>query len=705
MANVTSKPPPIILVLLCVLAVAVPWVFTAWTHEADAVKTLVYECGALLAGLLVVGCWLQGQPPRRLPQGFVVALTVWLGVHLLSYGFSAQQALGLRQLWRAGLLAVLALSTAVSLDSTAKRKALLHALAFGALGVCAYAFVQRARLDPVSWSTSPVDRVFSSIGNPNMLAGYCVLLFPLFGVMACAWRSWWLRIGYAALALAVLATLVFAGSRGGILGLLGMLVVGAILGRKWLLHSTRGRITAALTLLLLVAACWPLASRFAELRSLDPSEHGSANVRVVIWEGTAKLAADHWLLGAGPGSFAAEFPAYRRPGFEQAGVTNYTMHAHSELLEILAELGVLGLAAFLAVLVVLTRIGLRQLRANEPFTRLLAAGLLLGLVGLLAHNLVSVNLRWSTCAFGFWLLAGMLVSLESRPAEPEPEPLFTPAWRTALLALAVLGLAAAANHFSIKPFRAEIAYMQGLGETRRRNFAAAEAHYERAIALNPTTPRPRYMLGHSHFERRDYERALRAYRGLQALHPNFAQVRYNLAVCYIHRGRWRAALAEYEAQAAIGGLPANRSFAALMATLRRQDSEDAKLGDALQHLAKLQPKDVHVRTRLGTWHFQRHHYERARTEYRAALAVDPDYVPALNNLAGVHFTTGDFKAARAVCERLLAIEPQAPVPRVNLGKALVRLGQPDAARAHWRQVLAQHPDHPEARSLLERIGE
>ena len=60
--------------------------------------------------------------------------------------------------------------------------------------------------------------------------------------------------------------------------------------------------------------------------------------RVAIWQGSLAMIRDHWVLGIGLGSFADYFTRYRLN-------TYYTRYPHSFLLEIAAELGIIGFAA------------------------------------------------------------------------------------------------------------------------------------------------------------------------------------------------------------------------------------------------------------------------------------------------------------------------------------------------------------------------
>jgi O-antigen ligase len=83
--------------------------------------------------------------------------------------------------------------------------------------------------------------------------------------------------------------------------------------------------------------------------------------RARLWETALRIAADHPLLGAGPGSWSRLFPAYRVPGhYENVG------HAHNDVLNQLAQVGVLGATAWIAIWVRYFVVSVRGRRRAAP---------------------------------------------------------------------------------------------------------------------------------------------------------------------------------------------------------------------------------------------------------------------------------------------------------------------------------------------------
>lgn len=113
----------------------------------------------------------------------------------------------------------------------------------------------------------------------------------------------------------------------------------------------------------LVVALMPGAFEFARGRvaSLFHVESSTNSfARLGIWRDTLRMVADHPLFGVGPGTFDTAFTRYH-------GAWPAVPHAHNQLIQDLAELGLVGLIALLFVLRHALRaivVGTRDLRAN-----------------------------------------------------------------------------------------------------------------------------------------------------------------------------------------------------------------------------------------------------------------------------------------------------------------------------------------------------
>jgi O-antigen ligase len=138
------------------------------------------------------------------------------------------------------------------------------------------------------------------------------------------------------------------------------------------------------------------------------TEEDTANDRVYLWTKAWEMFLDHPLIGVGPGCFGFQLPKYSDfQETQQWGVTRltYGRAIHNIYFEILSELGFLGIAAFLLVLVTFSRANSQMVemaRASGSTKYLiLARALEAGMVALLAngffYNMLIVTWFWDLC--------------------------------------------------------------------------------------------------------------------------------------------------------------------------------------------------------------------------------------------------------------------------------------------------------------------
>lgn len=271
-------------------------------------------------------------------------------------------------------------------------------------------------------------RVYSYLGNPNLLGSYLLPAIALSGGALMVWRSW----AQKALAVTMLITngacLFFTDSRG---AWLGLVVSGAIFGgfsylwhhdrlpqfwRKWLVPMLLGGIT----LVLAIAFSQSESLRFRILSIFAGRQDSSNNFRLNVWISVSQMIRDHWLLGIGPGNkaFNLVYPLYMQPRFS-------ALSAYSIYLETLVETGVVGFSCWLWFLLVTARHGWQRIQTlqhqNDRRTYWLIAALA-GMGGLLTHGFFDtvwyrpeVNLLW-------WLLVAIVVAQgASLPVALSPE--------------------------------------------------------------------------------------------------------------------------------------------------------------------------------------------------------------------------------------------------------------------------------------------
>jgi putative inorganic carbon (hco3(-)) transporter len=270
-------------------------------------------------------------------------------------------------------------------------------------------------VDPTS-PLAKTTRVYSYLGNPNLLAGYLVpaVVFSLVAIFA--WESWIRK----ALALTMFivngACLVLTFSRGGWIGLVvGVLTAIALLvywcsvymppfWRTWSLPIILGGMIG----LLLLAVVFVEPVRLRVLSIFADRQDSSNNFRRNVWDAVFKMIRDRPIIGIGPGhnSFNKIYPLYQRPRFT-------ALSAYSVLLQIAVETGFLGLASFLWLIIVMLNnafVQIRKLRESRSVQGFWLIGAFAAVAGMLAHGTVDtvwfrpeVNSLW-------WLMVAIIAS-------------------------------------------------------------------------------------------------------------------------------------------------------------------------------------------------------------------------------------------------------------------------------------------------------
>jgi O-antigen ligase len=178
-------------------------------------------------------------------------------------------------------------------------------------------------------------------GNPNDLAMNMVVFLPFALVWAFRRRVPLPQRAAAGLCAALmLATIVLTRSRGGAVGLVAMMGVLA-------LGSLRVRPAIAATMLAAVILAAPLApasfwERMSSIADAQKDATGSRQARLDLMQDAWNVFLDHPILGIGLGQFVNYDPSGRR------GAWHVT---HNAYLQVATELGVVGLAPFIFLLV------------------------------------------------------------------------------------------------------------------------------------------------------------------------------------------------------------------------------------------------------------------------------------------------------------------------------------------------------------------
>lgn len=270
-------------------------------------------------------------------------------------------------------------------------------------------------VDPES-PLSKTTRVYSYLGNPNLLAGYLLPAVVLSLVAIFVWQSRLKKALAVTMFIVNCACFILTWSRGGWIGLVVAFVTLLSLlyywwsfemqpfWRKWSPWILLGSVTVLLLILMIFVE--PVRERFLSI--FADRRDSSNNFRRNVWTAVKKMIQDYPLLGIGTGhsAFNKIYPIYAS--------SRYTaLSAYSIYLEIAVETGVIGLAGFVWLLIVTFNTGLLQLqrlRQSRSVEGFWLIGAIASLTGMLGHGLVDtvwyrpeVNTLW-------WLMVGLIAS-------------------------------------------------------------------------------------------------------------------------------------------------------------------------------------------------------------------------------------------------------------------------------------------------------
>jgi putative inorganic carbon (HCO3(-)) transporter len=393
------------------------------------IGVLLLACGAFWCLLTLSDEAGEGVTPIHL----LVAL--YWGVMILATALSPVKAAAIGGLIKLTLNILLFLLMARIMRHPRLRTLLIAAYLLTTLVVSVYGLRQwffgaealATWVDPTSNSANTT-RVYSYLGNPNLLAGYLVPAVMLSGSAIFAWPRWTPKLLAILAFLLNSACLVLTFSRGGWLGFLAgsfALLLFTVqfwsirfspFWQKWALPLLLGG--AAAFVVLSVATLAPLRDRVMSI--FAGRSDSSNNFRINVWMAVLEMIKDRPILGIGPGNdaFNKIYPLYQQPKYT-------ALSAYSVFLEIAVEAGFIGLATFLWLLVVAFGQGWRQLQRMRETQSVQAYWLIAALaamVGMLVHGLVDTIWYRPQVSTLWWMMLALVASYyTSKPKLLSPE--------------------------------------------------------------------------------------------------------------------------------------------------------------------------------------------------------------------------------------------------------------------------------------------
>ena len=355
-------------------------------------------------------------PAERSPGYVELALMVAVTLYAVQSAYSTDFETALKNVAFFYIPFALLLKLLTSLEWTARleewclRVTVALSLVFVAIGFGEYATRH------LLWNPKVIEanqfrsyfRVNSLFFDPNIYGRYLAIVMVILATLL-LWSRRTRNVVWVTVLLAVLwGGLVLSLSQSSFAALLvGLAVVAAV---RWQARPVIAAVVAALAVLAIVVFAIPGSVHLQghSAKSLNRATSG----RVDLMRGGLRMFGDRPLYGYGSGSFAERFRAREKKGEAQAASASHTIP-----ITVAAEQGVIGLAAYLFVLVSAFRLlfgGLLRLRREaEPGARLLGRMVVAAAFSALVfHTLLYADFLEDPIA---WTLLGIGIALRRGP--------------------------------------------------------------------------------------------------------------------------------------------------------------------------------------------------------------------------------------------------------------------------------------------------
>jgi len=369
--------------------------------------------------------------------------------------------------------------------------------------------------------------VISTMGNRNYLGGFLAyLLFPV-TILIVRLKSSILRalaIGLIAFSFGTVMLLQQTGTIVGLVaGAIAFVVAWAIFRPVEPIKKNRIWLIALLAVLaftfLVEAPSGPLNSVVGLSASSSGSwisrawAHNAGKTRSWDWWVGWEMFKDHPLFGVGMGNYKLNFVPYKAAFLATPQGAPYDFYipraaqAHNEYVQVIAEMGALGIIALLSILVMLPLFFWVRLRGNtDEGDRLDLILLGSGVVVFLVHALFSFPAHLPASS----LVLILSLALASAPAygERAAREVRLSGWPLKGAVAAVVLFSLAASVIGIRDYEANILLGKGIRQLQMGQTNLAEATLNKSAALDFCPRQTYYYLATAQINLKEYDQAL-----------------------------------------------------------------------------------------------------------------------------------------------------------------------------------------------------
>ena len=333
------------------------------------------------------------------------------------------------------------------------------------------------------FSFGGVLRGYGTFGNPNALGAFLAMLLPVAVWEFLAARSAsarWLSANVTlVLALGLLVTFSRSAWLGAGIGVVTVLFVAAPPRVRW--ATLVLPIVALVVIVVATRSANPTtapnviqaaAGRVSTLQGLvAPASTGAFRLRV--WEDSLALIASRPVIGYGPDSFGLVYPRFQTGNWAPGAIID---RPHMELLGIAATQGLVGLAAYAALLLAIAATFWKRRRDFQ------SVALFGGVVAYIIYTMF--NFSYLPASLPFWIFMAAAITIWRPGTWVEVQPSKRIVSRIAAAGFVSI-TALSALPLVVAPYQADTAYRRGLNAIANGERQVARAEVEHARALAP----------------------------------------------------------------------------------------------------------------------------------------------------------------------------------------------------------------------------
>jgi O-antigen ligase/Flp pilus assembly protein TadD len=622
--------------IILAIVLLTPLVFCPWSYGGSELPKLLFVHILIVFALV---CLLLAKRKESTFKVSVIHLLLlaFLGISAIATALSVSPLISVTGTYQryngliliADMILLCFLSASASLDL---RKLFVSATVVGVI-LSLYGIAQHFGLEFANWDISEATRKsalkyrsFATLANPSFLGLQLAMILPLTmaGILRAGKRlklAWYLALGL------IIICLIFTYSRAGWLGAIAGLTAWIGLSYRKNTHLKALVLRWELLVVICSVIIGALLASFGDRPSvldravsIASQDDSSTQVRFKLWRGSLDMIAERPILGWGPGTFRYVFPRFAPDLMNELERQNVS--AHNDFLDHLTQIGVLGSAVYLCLLVVIFVIFFRVFYVTDDRSSISALG-----ASLLSY-LIAVQFGFGSLApmSLWWILLGCLMgNYQCRSYK-------LPSWLAKAFISIITVIWIFLTLWSASWLIADVYFRDAKMAWENGDKSTAIAKVEQAIKWNPKQDIYLAFLGRIQQE-----------MGNSSLEACIKAVWVN---------------------------PINSANHALLATSLQSLGQDKIALKEWQKTIELDPQWVQAYNSLGLLYQKLGDANSAISSLMTAVDIEPDYASAHNNLGNVYLSKGEIDKAIISYQRALSLAPGWATAKHNMDIAL-----------------------------------